>query len=78
MPDRSRSASRPCPTRKLAADIATGEVSDQQPDVDSPKSAAALLAQIGGLKGGRTRSEGLSQAAGSEIARKAAAAPLET
>jgi len=42
--------------------------------VDSPQSAAALLGEEGGLKGGPARARKLSAKKRSEIAKKAAAA----
>ena len=77
MPSRASTPKRPrdpAQLAKLIVDIATGERSDSQPDIDSTKSAAALLGRIGGLKGGRARADKLSAKQRSTIARKAAAA----
>ena len=57
---------------KLIADIATGEITDQQLTDDGRDLAAVLLGRRGGLKGGRARADSLSPEKRREIARKAA------
>ncbi len=57
---------------KLMVDIATGQVPDA---VDDGKdNAVSELGRIGGLRGGRARSEALTPERRAEIARKAAQA----
>lgn len=53
---------------KAVVDAATNETDDP------PESAAIVRGRLGGLKGGKSRAQGLSKARRTEIARKAAAA----
>ena len=66
---------RPRDPNELArriVDIATGEASD---DGDAGKNPAAVeLGRLGGLKGGKARSDALTPEQRSEIAKKASAA----
>jgi hypothetical protein len=76
MPDRSRKRPRdPNELAKAIVDIATGQVEDSQPSLESGKNPAAVaLGRLGGLKGGKARAEALSPKQRSAIARKAAQA----
>ncbi len=58
---------------KLIADIATGEVEDENPDADK-NPAAVALGRLGGKKGGMARAAKLTPERRREIARKAALA----
>jgi len=58
---------------KLMVDIATGHVSDIDPD-DIKDPAAVARGRAGGLKGGRARAESLSSEDRSQVARMAAQA----
>lgn len=72
MPERSRK--RPKDSNQLAklvADIATGEVDDQEPD-DGKDPAAVALGRKGGLKGGKARAASMTPEARSAAARNAA------
>lgn len=57
---------------KQIADLATGEAADPNPD-DGKNPAAVQLGRLGGLKGGKARSESMTPDRRTEIARKAAA-----
>jgi hypothetical protein len=57
---------------KHIADLATGEATDPNPDAGK-NPAAVQLGRLGGLKGGKARSEGMTPERRAEIARKAAA-----
>jgi hypothetical protein len=61
---------------KRMVDIATGEVTDREPTPeDQGKDPAAVsLGRRGGLKGGKARSDNLSDERRSQIAREAARA----
>jgi hypothetical protein len=76
MPDRSRKRPRdPNQLARAIVDIATGQVEDSQPSLESGKNPAAVaLGRLGGLKGGKARAAKLSARKRSEIARKAAQA----
>lgn len=56
---------------KLIADIAAGEVKDQDPNAGKDPAAVAL-GRKGGLKGGKVRAESLSSERKSSIAKTAA------
>jgi hypothetical protein len=56
---------------KLVVDVATGQVEDGPPVVDT---AATAFARLGGLKGGPARAATLSKAKRKQIAKKAAKA----
>lgn len=58
---------------KLIADIATGQVEDNDPDKGKDPAAVAL-GRKGGLKGGKARAASLNADERIEIAKKAAAA----
>jgi hypothetical protein len=74
----SRSSKRPRDANQLAkliVDLATGEVVENSPEVDSGKNPAAVaLGKLGGRKGGRARAERLTPEQRREIAKRAAAA----
>ena len=61
-----------CP--KSAAEITTGEVSENKLQDDEKDPAAVALGRKGGLKGGKARAKKLSPERRTEIARKAAVA----
>lgn len=72
----AKTPKRPRDPNQLArriVDLATGDTTDDQAD-DGRNPAAVQLGRLGGLKGGRARSDKLSDERRSEIARKAAAA----
>jgi len=56
---------------KLIVDIATGEVTEKNPD-EGKNPAAVALGKLGGLKGGKARAAKLSPERRKEIAAKAA------
>ena len=56
---------------KLIVDIATGEVTEKNPDEGKNPNAVAL-GRLGGLKGGKARAKKLSPERRKEIAAKAA------
>jgi hypothetical protein len=56
---------------KLIVGISTGEIQDVDPDAGKDP-AAIRRGQLGGIKGGNARSDSLSKARRSEIAKKAA------
>jgi len=58
---------------KHIVDLATGEATDARPDAGK-NPAAVELGRLGGLKGGKARSDALSPDERSEIAKKAAEA----
>ena len=75
MVDRSSKPKRPRDPNQLAksiVDIATGQVSDKDPD-SGKDPAAVSLGRRGGLKGGKARAAKLTPEQRSEIAKKAAA-----
>lgn len=75
MVDRSSKPRRPRDANQLAksiVDIATGQVSDVDPD-SGKDPAAVSLGRRGGLKGGKARAEKLTAEQRKEIARKGAA-----
>ena len=76
MPDRSRK--RPRDINQLAATIvaiATGEITDaHEPDTTGKNPAAVALGRLGGIRGGKARSEALTPQQRSSIARRAAQA----
>ena len=66
---------RPKDTNQLAkhiADIATGEVDNDQPERPTKNPAAVALGRLGGLKGGKARANSLTPEQRKEIAGKAA------
>jgi hypothetical protein len=74
MVDRSSKPKRPRDPNQLAksiVDIATGQVSDDDPDSDKDP-AAVSLGRRGGLKGGKARAAKLTPEQRREIARLAA------
>ena len=70
MPKRPRDANQ---LAKRIVDIATGDLSDADPDAGKDPAAVAL-GRRGGLKGGKARSNNLSPAQRTEAATKAAKA----
>lgn len=58
---------------KLVVDLATGEAVEDDPD-DGKKTVAVESGRLGGLRGGKARSEKLTPERRSEIARQAARA----
>jgi len=75
MPERSSKPKRPRDPNELAkfiVDLSTGETTDSNKDT-TKNAAAVALGRLGGLKGGRARSESLTPEKRAEIARKAAA-----
>ena len=74
MTDSAKKPKRPRDSNQLAkfiTDIATGEAVEKDPD-EGKDPAAVALGRKGGLKGGKARSEKLSDERKAEIARKAA------
>lgn len=68
--------SRPRDPNQLArhiVDLATGDVTDPDPN-DGKNPAAVQLGRLGGLKGGKARSDSMTPERRAEVARKAAAA----
>jgi hypothetical protein len=78
MPDRSRKPQRPRDINQIAFQIvqeATGQVNKQLEEPEDPiRSAAAALGRLGGLKGGRARSEKMTPQERHDSARRAALA----
>jgi len=76
-PERKR-PSDPIQLAKLAGDITTGQIQDQQklkhPTADEIRRVMSALGKIGGPKGGIARKESLSARRRSQIAKNAAAA----
>jgi hypothetical protein len=56
---------------KLITDLATGEITEKNPD-EGKNPAAVALGRLGGLKGGKARAKKLSAARRKEIAVNAA------
>jgi hypothetical protein len=78
MPDRSRKPKRPRDLNELAFQIvqeATGQAAPPPPKPEDPiRAAAAALGRLGGLKGGRARSEKMTPEERRESAHNAAVA----
>lgn len=70
MPKHPKRPRDPNQLAKLIVDIASGAVTEPQPEPTTP---AQEFARSGGLKGGAARREALSPERRAEIARKAAA-----
>lgn len=74
MPDRSRKRPRdPNQLGKLIVDLATGEVTEPDPDAGKDPAAVAL-GRKGGLRGGKARAAKMTQQERSEAAKRAAEA----
>lgn len=72
----AKTPKRPRDTNQLArmiVGLATGEMTDPNPD-EGKDAAAVSLGRRGGLKGGRARADSMSPERRAEVARKAAAA----
>ncbi|MCZ7597829.1 MAG: histone H1 [Gammaproteobacteria bacterium] len=76
MPNRSSKPKRPRDTNQLAkyiADLATGQIEEEQPE-EGKDPAAVALGRKGGLKGGKARAAKMTPEERREAARKAAKA----
>ncbi len=76
MPNRS-SKKRPRDANQLAkyiVDLSTGEIEEPPAEKSEKNPAAVSLGRLGGLKGGKARSDKLTPERRSQIAKKAASA----